>query len=88
MPDHIHIIVSIRPSLSISDYVKYIKGSSSRIINLNYQNQAFAWQREYGVFSLGGKQLQGAIAYVQNQKIHHHSNQIIYALESTFFNQP
>jgi putative transposase len=30
-----------------------------------------AWQNEYGVFSLGGKQLETAIVYVHNQKEHH-----------------
>jgi len=41
----------------------------------------FAWQREYGVFSLGGKQLDQAIAYVQNQKQHHAQETIIRPLE-------
>jgi hypothetical protein len=41
----------------------------------------FGWQAGYGVFSLGRKQLDQAIAYVQNQKIHHAEGTIIKSLE-------
>jgi putative transposase len=80
--DHIHIIVSIPPKLSIAEFVKRIKGSSSHYLNQNFPNSPqFTWQEGYGVFSLGGKQLDIAIAYVQNQKIHHQQNTAIASLE-------
>lgn len=79
--DHIHLIVSIPPKRAIADFVKQIKGSSSHHLNHMFQNQTFAWQREYGVFSLGGKQLLGAIAYVNQQKQHHHDGTLILGLE-------
>lgn len=41
----------------------------------------FAWQAGYGVFSLGSKQLDQAVAYVQNQKTHHAKGSIITSLE-------
>lgn len=72
--DHIHLIVSIPPHISIADFVKTIKGSSSHYLNRNVlapNSDKFAWQEGYGVFSLGSKQLEQAIAYVQNQKTHH-----------------
>ncbi len=71
--DHIHLVVSIPPTLAISEFVKKIKGSSSYHLNHspNLESDKFAWQEGYGVFSLGSKQLEQAIAYVQNQKIHH-----------------
>ena len=77
--DHIHLLVSIPPSLAISDFVKRIKGSSSRHINCMFTQQTFAWQREYGVFSLGRKQLDQAVSYVLQQK-HHHQNQTLIPL--------
>lgn len=79
--DHIHLIVSIPPNLSIADFVKRIKGSSSRHLNKTFLQQTFAWQNEYGVFSLGGKQLETAIVYVQNQKQHHKERSLIHGLE-------
>ena len=81
MADHLHLIVSIPPSRSIADFVRRIKGSSSRHMSHTFSNQAFAWQKEYGVFSLGGQQLKRAIVYVQHQKQHHHDGTLIRGLE-------
>lgn len=71
--DHIHVILSIPPSLSISDVVKQLKGGSSRMLNqqVPISPDRFKWQTEYSVFSLGRKQLDNAIRYVQHQKEHH-----------------
>lgn len=81
MSDHLHIVVSIPPNLSIAEFAKRIKGSSSRFMNQCRLGYQFTWQREYGVFSLGSKQLDRAIDYVQNQKAHHHSGQIHRSIE-------
>ncbi|RUR73087.1 IS200/IS605 family transposase [Chlorogloeopsis fritschii PCC 9212] len=83
MEDHVHLVVSIPPRISIAGFVKNIKGSSSHYINHtlfpNYHK--FAWQEGYGVFSLGSKQLDQAIAYVHNQKTHHLQQTAIPSLE-------
>ncbi|NJN31424.1 MAG: IS200/IS605 family transposase [Synechococcales cyanobacterium RM1_1_8] len=80
--DHVHLIVSIPPKLAIADFIQHIKGSSSRHIRQNTSvGQAFQWQRGYGVLSLGSKQLDIAIAYVENQKLHHAEKSTIPALE-------
>lgn len=81
MADHIHLVVSIPPNLAISEFVKSIKGGSSRYMNQTYTENRFAWQREYGVFSLGSKQLESAISYVQNQKRHHAESTMLLTLE-------
>jgi putative transposase len=83
--NHIHLIVSIPPKLSISDFAKRIKGSSSRYLNQEFpeHNYKFAWQHEYAVFSFGEQRLEWAIAYVENQKQHHATGQIIKMLEQT-----
>ncbi|MEH2273189.1 MAG: IS200/IS605 family transposase [Nostoc sp.] len=71
--DHIHLVVSIPPTIAIAEFVKKIKGSSSHHFNHNLYptSEKFAWQEGYGIFSLGSKQLEQAVIYVQNQKIHH-----------------
>lgn len=81
--NHIHIVASIPPSLSISQYVKRIKGSSSHHWNYTLANDSdkFSWQEGYGVFSLGSKQLETAVNYVKNQKIHHSQGTVIAVLE-------
>ncbi len=85
--DHIHIIASIPPKLSIAEFVKRVKGSSSHYLNQNFSAPPkFLWQEGYGVFSLGGKQLDTAIAYVQNQKIYHQQDTTISMLERIDYN--
>ncbi|MGA9381149.1 MAG: IS200/IS605 family transposase [Phormidium sp.] len=81
--NHIHLIVSIPPNFAIADFVQNIKGSSSHQMNqlLISSEGKFAWQLGYGVFSLGRKQLNDAIAYVKNQKQHHLQGPIIASLE-------
>ncbi|MEL6384249.1 MAG: IS200/IS605 family transposase [Cyanobacteria bacterium J06626_18] len=81
--DHIHVVASIPPTIAIADFVKRLKGSSSR-----YRNQVtssrtgrFQWQASHGAFSVSCRQLKWAIAYVENQKQHHAQNQIWPALE-------
>jgi putative transposase len=80
--DHIHFVVSIPPKLSIAEFVKTLKGSSAYHYNHTFgKTQQFAWQEGYGVFSLGGKQLQKAVDYVHNQKTHHQNKTTIPLLE-------
>jgi putative transposase len=80
--NHIHVIASIPPKISISDFVQKIKGSSTHYINhLSPGEDMFGWQRGYGVFSLGRKQLEQAVIYVKNQKEHHLNGTTIASLE-------
>ena len=81
--NHIHLVVSIPPKISVSDFVGKIKGSSAFFVNLEFYrgNKKFVWQKSYGVFSLGEKQLVKAVSYVQNQKQHHRERTVISWLE-------
>jgi REP element-mobilizing transposase RayT len=72
MPDHIHILIGIRPSQSISDLMKDVKQGSSLWINENkLANGHFEWQVGYGAFSYSKSQLNSVIDYIKNQEIHH-----------------
>ena len=83
--DHIHLVSSIPPSLSIANFVKNIKGSSAHFLNkdsrLSQNTVSFSWQRGYGLLSLGSKQLEQAVNYVKNQKNHHTQETTIASLE-------
>ncbi len=82
--NHIHLVISIPPKLSITTFVQNIKGSSSHYVNHGIANNetTFAWQRGYGVFSLSEKKLNIAVNYVKNQKQHHSDGTIITLLET------
>ena len=58
-PDHIHMLVSIPPKMSVSSFVGYLKGKSSLMIyqhwgnmKFKYRNRQF-WCRGYFVDSVG-----------------------------------
>jgi putative transposase len=72
MADHVHLIVSIPPHHSVAEVVKLLKGASSHDLKLaGLLDSGFAWQRGYGVLTLGERQKKDAEAYVVNQKTHH-----------------
>ena len=79
--DHLHLLVRLTPSISISNFVNRIKGASSHEINLNFPNNDFYWQNGYGVLSLGGKAISFVKKYIDNQKEHHKKDSIISTME-------
>jgi putative transposase len=72
MPDHTHILVGLKPSISISDLVRDIKAGSSKFISdNNLVNGKFNWQEGFGAFSYSKSQIDTVIKYILNQEIHH-----------------
>ncbi|MEW5960688.1 MAG: transposase [Chloroflexota bacterium] len=73
---YIHLVASIPPKHAVADVVKTLKGASAHDLNHAARlDQHFAWQRGYGALTLGETQKPKAIAYVENQKQHHHRQQ-------------
>lgn len=71
-PDHIHMLVSIPPKMSVSSFMGYLKGKSSLMIfdrhaNLKYKygNREF-WCRGYYVDTVG-KNKKAIAEYIKNQ---------------------
>lgn len=72
MPDHIHILVGIRPHQSISSLIQNVKTESSKWINdKGLSKSKFSWQEGYGAFSYSKSDLPNVIQYIHNQKEHH-----------------
>ena len=69
--DHIHLVAAIPPRFAVAEVVKALKGGSSHYLNHYGHSADFEWQRGYGVFTLGERQLPDAVAYVLAQKEHH-----------------
>ena len=71
-PDHIHILVSIPPKMSISVFMGYLKGKSATIIFQKFGNLKFAyrnrefWCKGYYVDTVG-KNTKMIQEYVANQ---------------------
>jgi putative transposase len=71
-PDHIHMLVSIPPHLSISQFMGFLKGKSSLMIfdrhaNLKYKyGSRHFWCRGYFVDTVGRNE-RAIKSYIQNQ---------------------
>jgi putative transposase len=72
MPDHVHILIGLRPAMALADLVQEIKADSTNLINKKkWVHGRFSWQEGYGAFSYGHSQLNTIIRYIQNQEKHH-----------------
>lgn len=72
MSDHIHILIGMRPTQSISELMQIIKANSSKWINeKKFLNVKFEWQEGYGAFSYSKSHVQNVINYIQNQEERH-----------------
>ena len=71
-PDHIHMLVSIPPKLSVSGFMGYLKGKSSILIYQKYANLKFKYRnrefscRGYYVDTVG-KNKKAMKEYIANQ---------------------
>lgn len=72
MPDHIHILLSIKPDIALSNLMREIKTNSSKWINeRKLVLGKFQWQEGFGAFSYSQSQIDTVINYIKNQKEHH-----------------
>ena len=72
IPDHLHILIGLQPSVALSDLVRDIKANSSKFINdKRLIPGRFNWQEGFGAFSYGHSQLDRVIKYIDNQEQHH-----------------
>ncbi len=70
--DHVHCLLGLKPTISISELMKNIKGKSSKYINDNQLTKyKFEWQEGYGVFSYSQSHIDAVSKYIANQEEHH-----------------
>ena len=71
-PDHIHMLVSIPPKISVSGFMGYLKGKSALLIFQKWGNMKFAyrnrefWCKGYYV-DTAGKNTKAIKEYISNQ---------------------
>ena len=81
--NHIHLAVTIEPTVKISEMIGGLKGYSSHEVNRRsgFGRTVLQWQTGYGVVSFGTRDLPWVAAYVRNQKEHHASGKVYERLE-------
>ncbi len=72
MPDHIHLLLSAKPTCNLSELIREIKSNSSKWINNSgFSREKFAWQTGFGAFSVSYSDVDRVFKYIENQERHH-----------------
>jgi putative transposase len=82
--DHVHLCLTIPPTLLISDFVGQLKGASAHEINQKFRAdhaKVLEWQTGSGVVSFGTNNLPWVKDYVRNQRERHKKGEIEDRLE-------
>ena len=74
MPDHVHLLVSCKPQLRLSDAIKVLKGNTARWLFLNYPEikselwGGHLWNPSYFVATVSERTEEQIKMYMSNQK--------------------
>ncbi len=79
--NHVHLAISIPPTITISEFIGQLIGSSSHEANQKLGYKALDWQTGYGVVSFGTGDLEWVKEYIRNQKDRHARGKIVDRLE-------
>ena len=73
MPNHIHILLDIHPTIAVSDFVRMLKNSLGNYIKGNAEQypKFNGWARSYAVFTYSKKEFEVVKNYILRQKEHH-----------------
>ena len=76
--DHIHLLTGFPTTVSVSEVIKQVKGSSSHFINHEIKlREFFKWQGSYGAFTVGYDAIDSVANYIRNQQTHHKQKSLI-----------
>lgn len=74
MPDHVHMLVSCKPQLRLSDAVKVLKGNTARWLFLSHPEikeslwGGHLWNPSYFVATVSERSFDQVKAYIESQK--------------------
>ncbi len=87
--DHVHLVVTVPPTLAVSEWIGQMKGASAHHINNAIANRKILeWQTGYGVVSFGTRDLTWVVGYVRQQREHHAKGRAFVRLERTEVDEP
>ncbi len=70
--DHVHLAIRLSRTITQAKLIEELKTSSSKWLKTQASELAkFAWQRGYGVFSVGPSDLPALVKYIDEQVEHH-----------------
>lgn len=70
--DHVHLLLSLPPTLSVAKAMQLLKGNSSKWLHETFPKlRNLSWQEGYAAFSIGVSGIEDTIAYIRGQEEHH-----------------
>ena len=70
--DHVHLLLWMPPTISISETMRVLKANSSKWVNQERSPKpTFAWQTGYGAFSVSHSSAPSVVKYIRGQEEHH-----------------
>ena len=70
--DHVHLLVSLKPTHCLSDFLRDLKKSSSVWMASIKGESGFRWQEGYSAFTVSPTACESVQRYIARQKEHHH----------------
>src|SRR3954468_9074830 len=70
--DHVHLLISLPPTLALAKAMQLLKGNSSKWLHETFPKlRHLTWQEGYAAFSIGIAGVEETIAYIRGQEEHH-----------------
>jgi REP element-mobilizing transposase RayT len=69
--DHVHLLIGLRATHRLADFVQDIKQTSSQWIHQRIGLRQFSWQTGYGAFTVSASNVVAVTKYIDHQEEHH-----------------
>ncbi len=81
--DHVHVALTMPPTILPCDFIGQLKGACSFEINRRWGTgrKVLEWQKGYGIVSFGTKDMPWVVNYIRNQREHHARETMVDRLE-------
>ena len=69
--DHVHLLVALKPTHCLADFLRDLKKSSSTWVVANTHESGFRWQEGYAAFTVSASARASVQEYIAGQEEHH-----------------
>ena len=81
--DHVHLLLGVPPTLTLSFLVQQLKGVSSHMANTELGfDGTFKWRGSYAAFSVSHYNVKKVATYIRHQKEHHNTGKLVARYEA------
>ena len=71
MSDHVHLLIGLKATHCLADFVQELKKASSQWVKEEIGLATFAWQEGYAAFTVSASAREAVRNYISRQEEHH-----------------